>query len=242
MVGPNPATGVVWVNATTVTCVIPANTQGSHDVILTNPDGQSDTWSSMNYQPGPSVTAVVPNTDDVAGGASVVVQGAGFETSALGVRVQFGTVWVGPLTATDANNITVTVPAEPTGRPGPVDVTVENIPTTLTGMLTDGFIYTDATNPPDITGIAPTSGPLAGGTTITVTGTNFWDNATGHPTLIQISNGAGWNDCTNYNYGGVPTTIVCDTPAGAGIGPWARAERRRIPRPRPSLTRIRRPR
>ncbi|MHC4601155.1 MAG: IPT/TIG domain-containing protein, partial [Planctomycetota bacterium] len=204
-------------------CDVPANPQGTYDVILTNPDSQSDLWGptstepGVTYQPGPTVTAVVPNNGDIAGGYAVQVQGTGFDTSAAGVSVDFGTETTGPLTATSATIIDVPAGNMPAsnGQIGPVNVRVTNIPTTLSGTLNNGFMYTDTANPPDITNVNPATGPLAGGTQITVTGTNFWNG-----TVIEINSSNGWVACTNYNYAGVPVTIVCDTPAGSGPGTW----------------------
>ena len=60
-------------------------------------------------------------------------------------------------------SITATSPAE---SAGPVTVTV----TTASGSATENFTYVAA---PTVTSILPTTGPTAGGTSVTLTGTNL---------------------------------------------------------------------
>ena len=64
---------------------------------------------------------------------------------------------------------------DPGFAPGPVPVSVVN-PDGQRGTLANGFIYQGA--PPAISTVNPNIGPLTGGTTITLTGTNFSPNAT----------------------------------------------------------------
>jgi hypothetical protein len=74
----------------------------------------------------------------------------------------------------EATNVVVVSDTEitcntPPGAAGAIDVTV----TTDAGSdtLTGGYTYEAA--PPDVTAIAPTAGPVAGGTPVTITGTGF---------------------------------------------------------------------
>ena len=53
---------------------------------------------------------------------------------------------------------------------GTVDVTVTGPGGTTTTSAADQFTYMAA---PTVTGISPTAGPLAGGTSVTITGTGF---------------------------------------------------------------------
>lgn len=70
------------------------------------------------------------------------------------------------ITVTSATELTAVVPA---GTTGAADVVV----TTSAGSdtLEDGFTYVAA--PPTVTAVDPASGPEAGGTTVTITGTGF---------------------------------------------------------------------
>ncbi len=198
-------------NPDTITCQVPPNGVGFYDVIITNPDTQTDSYTNIEYQLGPTVTSVVPNNGDIVGGTAVVITGTNFSLAVNDVRVQFGTVWVGPLTAASATTINCNSPASG-GQIGWVAVTVENITSTLSGSLTpQGFQYTDTTHPPDITNINPSSGSMAGGTTIVITGLNFWNGTT-----FTINGTA----CTGYDYTQVGIgQITCVTPAGPGPGP-----------------------
>ncbi len=60
---------------------------------------------------------------------------------------------------------------------GLVNVVVTN-PDSQSGTLTNGYTYTAPPPAPTVTGISPTSGTTAGGTPVTITGTNFQTGAT----------------------------------------------------------------
>ena len=62
----------------------------------------------------------------------------------------------------------------PAHAAGTVDVVVTN-PDAQTGTLTNGYTY-DAQ--PTVTNMSPASGPIAGNTSVTITGTNFVSGAT----------------------------------------------------------------
>jgi len=59
---------------------------------------------------------------------------------------------------------------------------------------------------PVLNSLSPDTGLPAGGTTITLVGSDFQEGAT-----VTV----GGNPCTNYNYLAVPDQLTCDTPAGA---------------------------
>jgi len=194
--GATLATNVTFVDATTITCTTPAHAQGTVDISVSNADSQSDVHAAcFTFLGAPSVTGVTPNSGPITGSTSVTVTGARFES---GASVSFGggaassVVFVDPLTCTT-----------PAHAAGIVSVTVTN-PDTQAGVLAAGFTFVSP--PPQITQITPNTGSVAGGQTVTVTGTGFLDGAT-----VTIG-GAG---CSNYDYGGLSTQILCDTPAGS---------------------------
>ncbi|MHC4601611.1 MAG: IPT/TIG domain-containing protein, partial [Planctomycetota bacterium] len=199
-IGASPATNVAFVNATTLTCDTPAGAAGAADVVVTNPDSQADTLAgAFTFVPPPTVSSINPVSGPTAGGTSVTITGTDFVSGA--------TVTIGGNPATNVafvNATTITCDT-PAGTAGTADVTVTN-PDTQADTLAGAFTYVP---PPSLTSINPTSGPTAGGTNVTLTGTDFQNGAT-----VTI----GGNPCTNYNYAGVPTTITCDTPAGS-VGP-----------------------
>src|SRR5262249_23770164 len=101
---------------------------------------------------------------------------------------------------------TVTTPAHAVGL---VDVTYTNGADSAT--LTSSFLYTN-TPPPTITNVSPNSGPTAGGTQITITGTNFRA-----PLHVDFGPQNGMTKVTVLNanivVGGGGTTLTLTTPA-----------------------------
>ena len=147
----------------------------------------------------PAVTGITPVSGDVAGGTSVTIQGSGFVTGAA-VNIA-GNAATG-VTVGSATSITATTPA---GSAGPADVTVIN-PDSQAATLTNGFTYTSSggNQPPTFGGVSPASGPTAGGTVITVTGSGFYAGVTvtvggGNATGVSLISGA---------------TLTCTTPSG----------------------------
>jgi hypothetical protein len=119
--------------------------------------------------PAPTVSTVSPSSGSTQGGTNVTITGTNFRSGA--------TVTVGGSAATNvsvvsATQITATVPAHAAGA---VDVVVKNSDN-QSATKTGGFTY--SLSPPTISGVSPVSGPAAGGTTVTVTGTNFVSGAT----------------------------------------------------------------
>jgi hypothetical protein len=73
---------------------------------------------------------------------------------------------------------------------------------------------------PTITAISPTSGPATGGTTVTITGTNFVSaslasaNKGVRTAATGTSVSIGGNPCGNVQVGSGGTSLTCTTPAG----------------------------
>ncbi len=91
----------------------------------------------------------------------------------------------------------------PAGTAGARDVQVTN-PNGQSATRTGGFTYTAAAQAPTLTSVSPTSGPTAGGTTITLTGTNFVSGAT-----VRV----GGTAATNVAFVSA-TQLTARTPAG----------------------------
>ena len=116
--------------------------------------------------PAPTVTAVSPTSGLTTGGTSVTITGTNFQTT---TAVKFGTVSAS-FTVNGTTSITATAP---TGSAGTVDITVTGTGGTSATGAADQFTYTATTPPPRVRAVAPTSGPIAGGTSVTIAGTNF---------------------------------------------------------------------
>ena len=179
---------------TSITATSPAGT-GTVDVTVTTPSGTSATSPADQFTyRRPTVTSVSPNSGPSAGGTSVTITGTSF-TGATGVK--FGTVAATNVTVVNSTSITAT---SPTGT-GTVDVTVTTPAGTSPASAADHFTYVAV-----VTLISPTSGPAAGGTSVTVTGTGF----TG-ATAVKF----GLTDATNFIVNS-DTSITATSPAGTG--------------------------
>jgi IPT/TIG domain len=106
---------------------------------------------------------VSPNAGPVAGGTSVTITGTNF-TGATAVK--FGSNNAAAFAVTSASSISAVSPA----GIGTVDVTVTTPGGTSSTSPTDQFSYVPA---PTVTGVSPHTGPVGGGTAVTIAGTNL---------------------------------------------------------------------
>ena len=118
---------------------------------------------------GPTVLSISPTSGPTAGGTVVTVRGANFVT---GATVTVGGVAATGVTVTGSTTIQATTAARAAG-PADVSVTVDGKSSTLASA----FTYL-ALAPPTLSSISPSSGSTVGGTTVTLTGTNFAAGAT----------------------------------------------------------------
>lgn len=115
-----------------------------------------------------TLSSISPTSGRILGGTTIVLKGGGFQT---GIKVSFGGTESTAVSFTDSTQIQAVTPAHALGK---VDVTVTN-PDTKTDTLAGAFTYLP---PPTVTSVSPTSGPSAGGTAVTITGSDFQQNAT----------------------------------------------------------------
>ncbi len=110
----------------------------------------------------PTIGSVAPNSGPVAGGNSVVIGGTNL-SGATSVTIGGANA---AITANTATSVTVTAPS---GTAGPAVAVVVNTPG---GTATDstGYTYLAA---PTIGSVAPNSGPVAGGNSVVIGGTNL---------------------------------------------------------------------
>ena len=99
-----------------------------------------------------------------------------------------------------ATRVTARTPA---GTAGARDVQITN-PNGQSATRTGAFTYTATSTTPTLTSVSPTSGPTTGGTTITLTGTNFVSGAT-----VRVGGVAA----TNVVFSSA-TRVTARTPAG----------------------------
>ena len=113
--------------------------------------------------PVPVVSSISPDSGRAAGGTHVAVLGSGFTGASA---VMFGATPATSFTVTSDRKITAVSPARP---PANVDVRVTTPGGTSPQTAADVF----ALPQPAVTSINPTSGPAAGGTSVTLVGSAF---------------------------------------------------------------------
>ncbi len=202
--GATAATNFVVNSPTSITATSPAEAAGTVDVRVTTPGGTSATSSADQYNyatppPTPTVTGVSPNTGSTAGGTSVTITGTNL-TGATGVN--FGATAATNFVVNSPTSITATSPAEAAGT---VDVRVTTPGGTSATSSADQFSYLGQSSTPTVTGVSPNSGSTAGGTSVTITGTNL-TGATG----VNFGATAATNFVVNS-----PTSITATSPAEA---------------------------
>lgn len=182
--------------STSVTATSPAGS-GTVNVSVTTPGGTATLTNAFTYTvPAPTVTSVSPSSGPSAGGSSVTITGTGF-TGATAVK--FGATNAGSVVVNSATSITATSPA----GSGTVDITVTTPGGTSTTSAADQFTYTVPA--PAVSGVSPGSGPAAGGTSVTISGSNFTS-----ATAVRF----GGTNATSYTVNSA-SSITATSPAGS---------------------------
>jgi hypothetical protein len=184
---------------TQITTTAPAHAAGQVDVVVSNQgiDSATSANTKFTYVARPVVTLLTPRAGPVEGGTTVTINGSGF-TGATAVR--FGGVDAASFTVNGAGTqITATAPAHAAGV---VDVVVTSQGFDSAITAADRFTYV---NRPMVSGLSPARGPDEGGTTVTITGSNF----TGATTVTFGGVGAGFSVDSD-------TQITAVSPAHAG--------------------------
>jgi len=207
-VGGTACGSVTFVSATSLTCVTPylsppVGSVGAKDVVVTNPDNQYVTATgAFTYVAPPTFVSVSPNTGPTAGGTTITITGTDFVTGDT-VTLYGGVGKLGDCTnvqVVDSTTITCNTPA---GTAGVSDINIDDI-YKQNALGTEAFTFVA---PPTFISLSPTSGPPAGGTRITITGTGF---AAGDTVVFLGPTGGDY--CTNLQVVD-SSTITCDTPA-----------------------------
>ncbi len=156
-------------SATKITAKAPAHAAGSVRVKVTTAFGVSANTAAddFTYVGAPAITGLDPTSGPTAGGTTVVITGTGFLGLSGAGAVTFGGINATSYTVDSATKITATTPAHAAGS---VRVKVTSAYGVSANTAADDFTYVGA---PAITGLDPTSGPTAGGTTVVITGTGL---------------------------------------------------------------------
>jgi alpha-tubulin suppressor-like RCC1 family protein len=164
MFGTVAATSFTVNSPTSITATAPAESAGTVDIVVTTPAGTSVKSISDRYtfEGPPKVTKISPKSGPVTGQTTVVISGSEFTGA---TAVTFGSIPANKFTVNSSTSITASAPPQAAGK---VHITVTNVAGTSTPVLADMYKYT-----PIVASVTPNSGPVAGGTSITVTGLGF---------------------------------------------------------------------
>jgi IPT/TIG domain/Family of unknown function (DUF5719)/Fibronectin type III domain len=200
----SPSTSINVGNVTSRTITgLTAGTTYYFRVVAYNTSGQQSapspqvTYTVAGTTSGPTITSVSPTSGPTTGGTQITISGTNFATGAT-VRVG-GTLATG-ITLVSSTQLRATTPP---GSAGARDVQVTNS-SGSSAIRVGAFTYTATSTTPTLTSVSPTSGPTTGGTTITLTGTNFVSGAT-----VRVGGVAA----TNVVFSSA-TQVTARTPAG----------------------------
>ena len=149
--------------------------------------------------PAPTVAQIAPTSGSTAGGTSVTINGANFQSNAT---VTFGGVAAASVSVTSSTSIIAVTP--PASAPGSVPIVVKNGDGQSVSF--SSFAYTLPA--PSINSVSPATGPTSGGTTFTLSGSGFVAGAT----VTVGGRSAGQVNVVNA------TTITALSPLGPASG------------------------
>jgi hypothetical protein len=168
------APSVIVVSSTQLQVVTPAHASGTVSVSISeNPHNQSTTLAGgFTYTASSSSTSIgvsgaSPTQGPTSGGTVVTITGKGFQA---GAAVAFGGT---KSTAVTVGSSTQVNAMSPPGSSGTVAITVTN-PDSQSASLPSAFTYSSG---PSLTSISPNTGPVTGGTTVTILGSGFQSGA-----------------------------------------------------------------
>ena len=142
------------------------------------------------------MTSISPTIGTTSGGTSVTITGTNFTDA---TAVNFGGTAASSFAIDSDTAIAVISPANSAGV---VDVTIATVDGTSAASSADQFTYSAE---PTVASISPNAGPTSGGTSVTITGTNF----TG-ATAIQFGSTVASSFTVNSD-----TQITAVSPAGS---------------------------
>ena len=202
--GGTAATSFTVVSDTQITAVDPAGT-GTVDVTVTTPYGTSATSAAdqFTYMQAPTISGVTPGEGPMAGGTRVAITGSNLGTAST-AAVEFGTA-AATIVSDNGTQIIAISPSEVGIGPGGIHVTVTTAGGTSAASTGDYFVYLLT---PAVSSITPASGPVAGGTTVTINGSSLWTDDTTVDFGTTPANIVSWSSDG--------TQLVVTSPASAG--------------------------
>ena len=162
--GTTTASNFTVISDTEITVESPFHSPATVHITAINSGGTSATSSAdqFTYINSPKVTGISPATGPNAGGTTVTITGSLFSEV---TAVMFGTVPAASYTVDNMGQITAVSPAHANGT---VDIRVVNLYGTSDISAADQFSFTST-----ITAVIQSSGPVAGGVPVLITGTGL---------------------------------------------------------------------
>jgi hypothetical protein len=205
-----PCVNIRSVTDTRLLCDSPAHPYAfNKNVELINPDGQSGLLSqAFSWSNGlaPTITFVSPSFGPPEGGTAITIAGSNFHS---GVKVQINGLFCGNVVLVSSSSLTCSTPASSYALG--VSVTVTN-PDGQSATLSGGYSWSNGPAP-TVTSITPNFGPAAGGTAVTISGSNFVSQGSGPSMVVPIVTIDGLV-CQNVR-NLTSSSLVCDTPASS---------------------------
>jgi hypothetical protein len=213
--GTTAASALSCTSTTACTATAPAGSAGTVDIRLATAGGTSATSTAdqFSYDAVPTVSSVSPSAGPLSGATTVAVTGTGFVVGST--TAEFGTTAASAISCASTTSCTATAPADSLG--GTVDIRLATAGGTSATSTADQFSYEAVPTPPGpaaggpptyavptVTALSPSAGPVAGGTVVTVSGTNF---VVGQTTASFGATAAVLVSCSSG------TTCVMTTPA-----------------------------
>ena len=178
---------------TSITASSPVHAAGASTVHL-GYGGGTVVAGTFTYIGPPTFTVMTPTSGPTAGGTTVTVTGTNLQGSAVTVG---GLAATNVVVAADGTSLTFVTPAD---SAGPAAVVIGAVAGTVSA---GSYTYIA---PPTVSGLAPTSGPEVGGTSVVITGTALTGS-----TAVTFGGVAA----TSYTVDS-PTQITAIAPAGVG--------------------------
>ena len=121
----------------------------------------------VSADPVPQITGISPSGGPIWGGTLVAITGSGFTGA---TNVTFGEKSGTALIVINDSSLTVITPANPAGT---VDVAVYSAAGARSIWKSTAVYMYEEVARPRVSGVSPSSGPVAGGTSVTITGSGF---------------------------------------------------------------------
>jgi hypothetical protein len=173
------------VNETSILFTAPGLQAGAYDVQVTNDFGSSQTISALAYIPAPVISTASPGIIAADGGTIVTILGANF--------LNLASVEIGGASASfQVVSDQILRVVSPQTTSGLAHLRIQGVGGIA--LLQNAFEVTQSALIPTIMSITPATGPIAGGTTVTLFGTNF-STLHNSPTTVIV----GGNVATNFN-------------------------------------------